>query len=106
MRTAAGSALDAQDLIPAPEDLDESSQELDDQISIPVPEDPEAAPAPVSEAPGTDDSTSDGLVAPNPQANAQDDEADCQARQAAALAAGDDSPVSCVSWGASASAAE
>ncbi|MFF4542206.1 NucA/NucB deoxyribonuclease domain-containing protein [Streptomyces aureus] len=106
VRTARDSALDARDLIPAPDDLDESSQELDDQISAPVPEDLEAAPAPVSEAPGTDDSTPDGLVTPNPQADAQDDEADCQARQAAALAAGDESPVSCVSWGASASAAE
>lgn len=106
--TSAQSAAEpAGAVIPVPEDLDENSQELDDAISQPVPEEDEGEePALVSESPGDGEDTADGIVAPGPQSDAKSDEAACRARVAAAVAAGREGLVPCMSWGTSASASD
>ncbi|MEU8993130.1 NucA/NucB deoxyribonuclease domain-containing protein [Streptomyces sp. NPDC048558] len=96
-----------QDSVPLPEELEESSQELDDEISMDVPEDLEGEePAAVSEIPGVDERETEEFVAPDPKVAAPEDEAACRAQLADAVAAGGENPVPCVTWGTTASAPE
>jgi hypothetical protein len=103
VQASADAAATAEDPVPAHEELEESSQELDDEISLPVSEELEGEPAPVSEAPINEELTKEPFTAPDPAESAADADAKCQARLAAAVARGDDAPVSCVSWNSNAS---
>ncbi|GAB2889667.1 hypothetical protein GCM10027074_67430 [Streptomyces deserti] len=106
-QTAGDAAPAAESSVPVPEDLEESSQELDEAISLPVPEALEGEePAPVSAAPSSEESERGPLMAPDPDESAADAEAKCQGRLALAAERGDDAPVACVSWGSSASVSE
>ncbi|MER6633515.1 NucA/NucB deoxyribonuclease domain-containing protein [Streptomyces sp. NPDC000987] len=107
VQSAEGAVSAAEVSVPLPEDLDESSQELDEAISLPAPAAlEEQEPAAAADAPQDESGVAEGIVAPDPVASAPDDEADCRARVAAAIAHGSESPVPCVTWGASATTAE
>ncbi|MGW5036373.1 NucA/NucB deoxyribonuclease domain-containing protein [Streptomyces nigra] len=102
MALAAGTSRTAGESVPAPEDLDESSQELDDEISMPAPEALEGEPpAPVSQLPGEEERMSDELVDPDPPTDASKADDACRALLDEAVAAGSEEPVTCVSWGSS-----
>lgn len=107
VQTAGTAAQDAGGSVPAPEDLDESSEELDDEISVPVPEELEGEePAPVSEMPGEDERLGEEFEDPDSGASTSKAEEACPARLAAAVAAGREEPVTCVSRGTSVSTPE
>ncbi|GGU67828.1 NucA/NucB deoxyribonuclease domain-containing protein [Streptomyces daghestanicus] len=106
---AAGAAQDAVAVVPEPEDLDESSQELDDALSLPVPdaaldEEPPARASLAAEA--EDYVAEEDIQAPDPVVNTSAAEVACKARVVAAEAAGDEASVTCASWEPQASVAE
>ncbi|WP_328841915.1 NucA/NucB deoxyribonuclease domain-containing protein [Streptomyces europaeiscabiei] len=99
VQAAVDAAPVAGDSVPAPEDLDEFSEELDDEISLPTPEALEdEQPTTVSETPGDDELVPDEFTAPDPQASALETEASCRARLAVAAAKDSDDLVPCASW--------
>jgi hypothetical protein len=100
---AAVAAATADDPVPAHEELEESSQELDDEISVPVPEALEGEPTPLSEASINEELIKEPFTTPDPAESAAEADAKCQARLAAAIARGDDDPVACTSWNTTAS---
>ncbi|MGI5365145.1 NucA/NucB deoxyribonuclease domain-containing protein [Streptomyces iakyrus] len=95
----------AEDSVPTHEELDESSQELDDEISLPVPEELEGEPTPLSEELINDELAKEPFAAPDPVESDTVADEQCRARLAAAVARGDDT-VSCASWRTSAAVAE
>ncbi|WP_166682984.1 NucA/NucB deoxyribonuclease domain-containing protein [Streptomyces aquilus] len=98
----------ALDGFPLPEDLDEDSEELNDELSEPVPEVPEdEVPSDLGEVLADDSPPEEGVdPAPDPLAAAENDRAACRARILVAKAHGDDDLVPCVVWGASAPVSE
>lgn len=107
VQTEGDAALFAEDPVPAHEDLDESSQELDDEISIPASEAlDDEEPASGSETLGDEGLVPEPFAAPDPQAGALESQADCSARLAAAAAQDGDDLVSCTTWTTDTSASE
>ncbi|MET9463190.1 hypothetical protein ABZY05_51050, partial [Streptomyces canus] len=101
------SAQAAPDTVPLPEDLDESSEELDDELSLPVPEGPEdEAPSTLGDTPGDESIQEEGITDPDPMAAAENDRITCTARILNAKVHGSEDPVPCVSFSSTASAAE
>ncbi|MEU0119302.1 NucA/NucB deoxyribonuclease domain-containing protein [Streptomyces bobili] len=88
----------AGDDIPPPEDLDDSSQELDDEISQPVPETLDEVPAVLGDTPGDEESQEEGLENPDPLAGAENPAIMCQARILIAIRDGSDDPLTCAKW--------
>jgi hypothetical protein len=84
--------------IPLPEDLDDSSRELDDVISQPVPETEDGTPAVLGDTPGDEDGQEEGIGSPDPLTNAETLSAVCRARLLVAFRGGSDEPISCVNW--------
>ncbi|MDX3387568.1 NucA/NucB deoxyribonuclease domain-containing protein [Streptomyces niveiscabiei] len=84
-----------EDTIPLPEDLDESSVELDDLVS--------SMPDPHEDTPTTLDTPSDGMsqeqsIDSDPTATAGEIQSSCLVQRAIAAAKGSDEPVSCANW--------
>ncbi|NEA86649.1 hypothetical protein G3I38_18030 [Streptomyces sp. SID7958] len=96
-----------QDSVLLPENLDESSQALDDELSLPLPEALEGeASEPATPALGEDEPVTEEFSSPDPQTGSAAAQAACRTQLAAAQAADSDSPVACVQWGTSAPAAD
>jgi hypothetical protein len=72
--TADGLAT-SEDSIPAHKELDESSHELDDEISLPVPEELEGEPEPLSGAPINEELAKEPFAAPDPAESAAEAQA-------------------------------
>ncbi|MEU6351042.1 NucA/NucB deoxyribonuclease domain-containing protein [Streptomyces sp. NPDC047072] len=97
----------SQGTVPAPGDLDESSEELDDELSEPVPEVPEdEVPSSLGDTPGDESTSEDDVGNPDPMAAAENDRIRCTAKILAAKRDGSEELVPCVSFNSTASAAE
>ncbi|WP_432033698.1 NucA/NucB deoxyribonuclease domain-containing protein [Streptomyces antibioticus] len=88
----------AGDDVPLPEDLDESSTELDDEISQPVPETEDEAPFVMGATPGDEGSQEEGIENPDPLAGAQNPSITCRARLLIAMRDGSEEPITCATW--------
>ncbi|MFD3622453.1 NucA/NucB deoxyribonuclease domain-containing protein [Streptomyces sp. NPDC058676] len=95
---AAGAALAPVDDTPLPEDLDDSSEELNDDISQPVPETEEGAPTVLGDTSGDEGAQGEGVVSPDPFAAAQSLSITCRARLLIAIRDGSDEPIPCATW--------
>ncbi|GHC93968.1 hypothetical protein GCM10010309_78820 [Streptomyces violaceochromogenes] len=106
MQVAADGAAITEGPVPAHEELEESSEELDDEISLPVPEVLEGELAALSEALINEELAKEPFVAPDPAESAAEADAKCRARLAAVITRGDDAPVACTFWNTTASVSQ
>lgn len=101
------SAQTTQDTVPLPEDLDEASEELDDELSLPVPEAPDdEVPSTLGDTASDESAPEEGITDPDPMAAAENDRITCTARILNAKVHGSEDPVPCMSFSSTASAAE
>lgn len=87
--------------MPLPEDLDDASQELDDEISQPVPESEDETSSVVEADPNEEGSQEEGIGNPDPLAGADNAELGgimCQARIQIAKREGSEVPITCATW--------
>ncbi|MGW6928383.1 NucA/NucB deoxyribonuclease domain-containing protein [Streptomyces sp. NPDC054950] len=95
---AASAALAPTDDTPLPEDLDDSSEELNDDISQPVPETEDGAPAVLGDAPGDGSAQDEGIGSPDPLAAAESLSIMCRTRMLIAIRDGSEEPIPCATW--------